>query len=259
MIMDKSCARSPMVSVIMPAYNAGRYIAKSIQSVQNQTVSDWELIVLDDCSADTTVQVVTQLAQKDPRIRLYQNQENLGVARSRNRGLDLCCGEYVAFLDSDDSWYPEKLEIQLNCFRQTGADLVYSSYAIVDASGNNRCAEYAVPSNVDFDGLLKENVIGCSTVMLSGSTAGKFRFSEQVFHEDYVLWLEMLRSGRKAEGVQQVLADYFFHADSKAGNKGKAAWERWQIYRRYFGFSLPKSIWYFGHYALAGLRKYTKV
>ena len=249
----------PLVSVIMPAYNAERYIEKSIRSVQRQTWPDWELIVLDDCSSDRTAEVAAGLAREDDRIRLYTNEQNLGVARTRNRGLELCRGDYVAFLDSDDAWRPEKLELQLKCARETGADLVYTSYAIVDAGGEKKCRDFLVPADVSFEGLLRENVIGCSTVMLSLPVLEGKGFREDFFHEDYVLWLQLLNAGRKAAGVEKVLVDYFFHEDSKAGNKGRAARKRWNIYRRYLGFSVPKSAWYFGHYALAALRKYARL
>jgi len=249
----------PLVSVIMPAYNAAQHVAKSIASVQNQTIADWELIVLDDGSSDATVQTVAVLAEADARIRLYENVQNKGAAGSRNRGLELCRGEYVAFLDSDDLWRPEKLEKQLDCFQKTGADLVYTAYAIVSGEGRQLCRDYLVPASIDFSGLLKENVIGCSTVMLSAKVAAQHRFTEKYYHEDYVLWLEILRAGGKAVGVEQVLTDYWSHSDSKAGNKKKAAWERWRIYRDYLKFPMAKSAWYFACYALASLRKYKKV
>lgn len=250
---------TPRVSVIIPAYEAAAYITKAIRSVQAQTVCDWELIVLDDGSKDDTVQTVAALAQEDPRIRLYPNETNMGVAKTRNRGIALCRGRYVAFLDSDDAWYPEKLQVQLDCLQRTGADLVCSAYAIVDAQGEKICRDYRVPERIDLPVLLKENVIGCSTVMLTGETAKKYRFPEAFYHEDYVLWLEMLRSGCKMAGVDRVLVDYYFHPDSKAGNKQNSAGKRWQIYRKYLGLSFVKSAWYFAHYALAGLRKYKKV
>ena len=256
--MEELRAWKPIVSVIMPAYNAQRYLAQAIRSLQAQTFTQWELIVVDDCSGDDTAQIVSQLAQADPRIRLYRNEQNLGAAKSRNRGLELQEGEFVAFLDSDDVWRPKKLELQVDYMRQTNADLTYTAYAILDAQGRKAFQDYLVPPEVDFDGLLKQNVIGCSTAMLRGEVAKKYRFSEEFYHEDYVLWLEMLRDGCTAAGLREVLVEYRFHEQSKAGNKTKAAAMRWQIYRDYLGLSLPKSIWYFAHYGLSGLRKYRK-
>lgn len=250
---------TPLVSVIMPAYNAAEYIEDSIRSVLEQTVSEVELIVIDDCSVDETIDIVNRLAQKDSRIRLYRNKQNMGTARSRNRGMELCRGVYVAFLDSDDIWHPEKLGKQLERIRQSNADLLYTSYAIVDVSGRRRCEDFHVPSRIDFEGLLKENVIGCSTVLFSRTIAESFRFCEDFYHEDYVLWLQMLKAGCIAEGVTEVLVDYRFHADSRAGNKLSSAQKRWRVYRSYLGLSRTKSLWYLSHYALAGLKKYRKV
>ena len=121
--MECSNEKKPQVSVIMPAYNAGRFLEKAIRSVMAQTVTNWELLVLDDGSSDDTLIIAQRLAQADSRIRVLPNECNMGVAKTRNRGLDLCRGEYVALLDSDDVWYPQKLEAQLALMRETGADL----------------------------------------------------------------------------------------------------------------------------------------
>lgn len=250
------CAKKPLVSVIMPAYNASQYIAKSISSVQAQTFTNWELIVVDDCSQDGTAQLVREFVHDDPRIKLNCNDKNMGVAKTRNFALGLCRGEFVAFLDSDDVWHPDKIELQLECFRQTGASLVYTSYAIVDSEGQKQCEDFIVPASTSFADMLKENVIGCSTVMISGEIARCNRFAEDYFHEDYVLWMQLLQSGHKMAGIRKVLVDYFFHKDSKSANKLNSAKKRWKIYRSYLGLSFVKSSWYFAHYAFAGLKKY---
>lgn len=254
-----SCTQMPLISVIMPAYNAEKYIGKAIQSVQVQTYENWELIVVDDSSTDGTEAVVSRFAQTDSRIRLIKNERNSGVARTRNHGMRLCEGEYVAFLDSDDLWHPQKLEIQVKRLREMEADLVYTSYRIVDALGNKQCADFLVPESITVDGLLKENVIGCSTVLVKSCLVKERGFEEDFFHEDYVLWLQLLQCGCKLVGEPMILVDYFFHADSKAGNKWRAAQKRWQVYHSYLNLPLGKSLWYFAQYTLAGLRKYKKV
>lgn len=250
---------TPLVSVIVPAYNAEKHIAGVIRSVQAQTMADWELIVVDDCSTDGTAAAVEAISGQDSRIRLLCNEKNSGVAKSRNRGLRECRGEYAAFLDSDDTWRPDKLQLQLECAKATGADIVYTSYAIVDEDGGRQCRDFLVPAATTFEELLKENVIGCSTVLLSARAAQKAHFEEEFFHEDYILWLTLLQQGFRAAGVAQVLVDYFFHTDSKAGNKWKAAQKRWRIYRRYLKFPLFKSARYFLCYMTAGLKKYRRI
>ena len=147
---------TPLVSVIMPAYNAAGFIAEAVRSVQKQTLSDWELLILDDGSADATPRILADLAAQDPRIRLLPNSKNLGAAATRNRGIDLAQGQYLAFLDSDDRWHPEKLQTQLQLLEKTGGDLCYCAYAIVGTQGASVRPDYAVPETVDFDRLLRE-------------------------------------------------------------------------------------------------------
>lgn len=249
----------PLISIVMCAYNAEDVIAKTIRSVQAQTVRDWQLLVIDDGSKDKTAEIVKQFSQEDPRILLCINEQNVGVAKSRNRGLSLCRGKYIAFLDSDDMWHPEKLKIQQQTLENTGAALCYTAYAIVDAEGNRVCRDFQVPEETSFQELLGKNVIGCSTVMMTGELGAAYSFKEDFFHEDYVLWLQILQDGHKAVGVKQIMVDYYFHRDSKAGNKQNAALQRWKIYRGYLGFSPVKSLWYFTQYALSALRKYRRL
>ena len=250
---------TPLVSVVMPAYNAAEYIEAAVTSVQRQSFTNWELIVVDDCSSDETCPFVERLARQDPRIRLYHNAQNQGTAYSRNHGLEQCRGDYVALLDSDDIWHPEKLEKQLALIQKEGADLVYTSYAIVDEHGQKRCNDFLVPSQTDFSALLKENVIGCSTVLMTHKVTEQFLFDNTYYHEDYVLWLQMLRSGKRAVGVTDVLVDYRYHSGSRASNKLSSAKRRWTIYRSYLGLSRMKSIRYLMHYGISGLRKYKNI
>lgn len=246
----------PLISVIMPAYNADRYIAEAVDSVRMQTYKNWELLVLDDGSADQSCQIVQALAKEDSRIRLIKNEKNMGVARTRNRGFDLCKGSYVALLDADDLWHPTKLEKQLALLEQTGAQLAYSSYAIVNSQGQKVKGDYLVPETVTFRELLKENVIGCSAVLLRSELLQKHRFQTDFFHEDYVLWLQLLQEGYRAVGCRDVLLSWRFVENSRSFNKKKAAKNRWRIYRDYLHLPLHRSLWAFGHYALRSLRKY---
>lgn len=247
----------PLVSVIMPAYNTERYIEAAVRSVMAQTVTDWELLVLDDCSVDSTCAIAGRLAAEDPRIRLLRGGQNSGVAAVRNWGLTQCRGAYIAFLDSDDLWHPDKLERQLRLMESTGADLCYSAYAIINGAGERVGQPYLVPGRVDFEALLRENVIGCSTVVLRRQTAGNYRFCTDFYHEDYILWLQLLRDGRKAAGCVEILADWRYIPGSRSFNKLSSAKNRWRIYRKYLGLSIGKSIRCFAGYAAAGLKKYS--
>lgn len=246
------------VTVIMPAYNAEQYIESAIRSLQAQTEEDWTLMVMDDCSTDGTCAIVEGLAAEDPRILLFRSRKNLGAARSRNKALEGCKSEFVAFLDSDDLWHPEKLALQLERLEETGADLCYTSYAIIGADGEPARGDYVVPERVDFDALLRENVIGCSTVLLRRRSLGENCFTTAFYHEDYALWLRLLGEGKEAVGCTQVLAQWRYAADSRSFDKRRAAKNRWDIYRKYLGLSLPRSAAAFGAYAAAGLKKYKK-
>lgn len=249
----------PVVSVIMPAFNMQKFIEEAIRSVINQTFTDWELLVIDDCSDDSTCSIVERLAAEDERITLIKNENNIGVAAARNRGLDLCRGSYVAFLDSDDVWHSEKLETQLKLIKNTGADICYSSYSLVDVTNEKVREDYLVPQQVKYEELLKENVIGCSTVVLDVTIAQKYRFNEELYHEDYVLWLFILRDGYMAVGCPEVLVNWRFFEDSRSFNKFESAKNRWRIYRRCLKLSFFKSIQLLVYYALAGLKKYRKI
>lgn len=247
-----------LVSVVMPAYNAAPYLRAAVASVQAQTHRDWELIIVDDCSPDDTYTIAEGLAKEDSRIRPFRNPRNSGAAATRNYGVSQSRGAYVAFLDSDDTWRPEKLERQLARLRSAGADLCYTSYALVSENGERCRGDYIVPETVDYPALLKENVIGCSTILLTAELAHRFPFEQEFYHEDYVLWLKMLRAGAVAVGCTQVLTSWCYRENSRSYNKVRGLRERWRIYRKAAGLSVCKSLYYLTHYVWAGLRKYRR-
>lgn len=246
----------PLVSVIMPAYNTEEYIEDAVRSVMTQTFQNWELLVVDDHSTDSTCAIIESLATEDDRIILIKNENNLGVSKTRNRGLSLAKGDYIAFLDGDDVWAEDKLEKQLKTLHETGADFSYTSYSIIDKNGNRLRPDYCVPPAIDYNGLLKENVIGCSTVMMSASIAKEYSFNANYFHEDYLLWLRLLSNGYRAAGCRDVLTSWRMTSASRSANKFRGAVHRWRIYRDYLELSLPKSLWFFLNYALLSLKKY---
>lgn len=247
---------SGKVSVIMPAYNAERFIEKAIRSVIAQTYENWELLVIDDCSSDGTLEIAKKLAKEDERIKVLKNEQNMGVARTRNRGLDMCGGDYIALLDSDDIWLPEKTEQQLKKMQEKEAVFSYSSYSIIDAFGEKTKADYIVPEKIDFEGLLKENIFCCSSMLFSAAVVENIRFNHEFYHEDYIFGLQILEKGYKAVGCEEVLLNWRYIENSRSFNKIKSAKNRWKIYRDFLEFPLPKSFWYFMNYALAGIRKY---
>ena len=246
----------PLVTVIIPVYRSSLYIEAAIRSVMAQTITNWELIVIDDYSDDGTPEIVRSLAQEDTRIRLVCNERNMGVARTRNRGMDMARGSYIALLDSDDVWLPDKLERQLSLMAREKADLCYCSYAIVNAQGERCRPDYLVPESADFNLLLKENVIGCSTVVMSRRTVEDHRFTTDFYHEDYVFWVTLLQEGFRAVGCTEPLVHWRFIESSRSYDKRKAAISRWRIYRDYLHLSIGRSLSSFVAYFAASTKKY---
>lgn len=248
----------PLVSVIMPAYNAARFIEEAIQSVQAQTITNWELLVIDDGSKDESLRIAQQLAKDDIRISAISNAENMGVAKTRNRGIDMARGQYIAFLDSDDVWHPEKLARQIAVMQEKSADIGYCSYRIIGESGEQARADYLVPETARFEDILKENYIQCSAMLIRTEVLRKIHFNTEYYHEDYILGLDILRAGYCAAGCNETLLSWRYLENSRSFNKKKSAKNRWRIYRNYLRFPLLKCACLFSYYTIAGLRKYLR-
>lgn len=253
---EKRPESTPLVSVIMPAYNAEKYIEQAIRSVQKQTVRSWELIVVDDRSTDKTAEQIRRLAAEDMRIIPVYSETNHGAAESRNIALRQCRGEFVALLDADDVWHPQKLERELERARETDADLVYSSYAMIDEQGTRCFSDFIVEESTDLQSMLNCNTIGCSTVLMKAKVLEKRPFVTDFYHEDYVMWLSLLQAGCKAVGVRDILVDYRVARGSRSFNKLKSAKNRWRVYRDYLKLPLIPSVKAMAGYAINGLKKY---
>ena len=253
--MAESMKDRPLISVIMPAYNAEKYIAEAIQSVISQTYTNWQLLIIDDCSTDRTAEIAEEFEKSDQRIRVLRNPQNIGVAKTRNRGFDLAKGEWLALLDSDDRWHKEKLEKQLALADNSDADIIYCSYALTDENGKH-LSDYKVPQITTYCDMLKECVLSCSTVLLHSRILTNHRFLYDYYQEDYAFWLELLRSGYKAEACCDVLADYRIINGSRSRNKLRSAKNRWIVYRKVEKLSLIKSVRVFVPYAFRGIAKY---
>lgn len=253
---EKRSESTPLVSVIMPAYNAEKYIEQAIRSVQKQTVRSWELIVVDDRSTDKTAEQIRRLAAEDMRIIPVYSETNHGAAESRNIALRQCRGEFVALLDADDVWHPQKLERELERARETDADLVYSSYAMIDEQGTRCFSDFIVEESTDLQSMLNCNTIGCSTVLMKAKVLEKRPFVTDFYHEDYVMWLSLLQAGCTAVGVRDILVDYRVARGSRSFNKLKSAKNRWRVYRDYLKLPLIPSVKAMAGYAINGLKKY---
>jgi len=245
-IKDKSGWRQGLVSIIMPAHNSQGSLGESVQSVLFQSYSDWELLLVDDASTDGTLALAQRLASEDSRVRVLALEQNVGVAEARNRGISAARGQYLTFLDSDDLWLPDKLQIQIDFMRSTGAGFSFAQYRRIGRDGS-LSNPVKVPLSVSYEGLLRGNSIGCLTVAID-----RYQIPEvlmpHIKHEDYVTWLKVLKRGHIAYGIPQDLARYRVTSSSVSSDKRRSASWTWNIYRRVEGLSLIKSAWCFLHY-----------
>lgn len=245
-----------LISVIMAAYNADQTIAQAIHSVLTQTYKNLELIIVDDCSTDTTIQVISSF--NDKRIRLICNEKNSGVSYTRQRAAKNANGRWIAVLDSDDAWTNTKLELQANVQKETNASLLFTGSAFMDVYGEKIDWELHVPPKIDYHKLLRQNLISNSSVLVKKALYLKYSNSDKnsdLAHEDFVCWLRMLKDGYIAYGIDQPLLIYRLSGNSKSGNKLKAAKMNWNTYRA-VGLSLPASCYYMLWYTVNGLKKY---
>lgn len=244
-----------LVSIIVPVYNCVRYVKEAINSALNQTMGEFEIIIVDDGSTDGTAAVISTFICES-RVRLIWHKCNMGVAYSRNEALILARGKFICFLDGDDVWLPDKLEKQLKFIQQWDYDICYTAYDFIDKNGFLCGKTYQVPEKISWKELLYENVIGCSTVMCATELFSDCKFRAEYAHEDYVLWLELLQNGYLAGGLQEVLVRYRLLPKSRSGNKKKAAINRWKIYRKFLGLNLYQAIRAFLLYLYFGIKKY---
>jgi len=235
-----------LVSIVMPARDSQRFIRESIRSVISQSYSAWELLVVDDASSDATLEVVREAANDDSRIRVIQLAKNVGIAAARNAGIQSARGQFLAFLDSDDLWLKEKLQVQVGFMRHHDAAFSFTSYRRFGPDGA-LSPPVRVPGSLDYEQLLKGNVIGCLTVMIDRNRVSDFLMRE-VRHEDYVGWLQILKQGHTALGIQEDLALYRISPTSVSSDKMRSAAWTWNIYRRVEGLSYWKSVKCFAQY-----------
>lgn len=244
----------PSVSIITPAFNASRTIGQTIRSVQGQTFQNWEMIVVDDRSTDDTCAIVKNFAASDSRIRLQQQLINGGPARARNAALKTAEGRYIAFLDSDDYWLPEKLERQLTFMTAKDVALSYTFYRRFREGGESLEPLVQLPRTLAYKDLLKNTAIACLTVMVDRERTGPIEFPV-IRHEDYALWLRLLKQGFVAHGLMEDLARYRVSGGSVSGNKLKSATWVWNIYRTVEKLSLPYASWCFVNYVWNAYRR----
>ena len=241
----------PLVSVITPVFNSARYLPETYESLLAQSYNNWEWVVTDDCSSDDSWKILSDISKSDPRVKVHRNGVNSGAAVSRNVAIDKSVGDFIAFLDSDDYWFPDKLLRQIE-FMGDGIDFSFTAYEIMNDSGQslgkvvdgNRFAAFGYK-----DMLLKSATIGCSTVILRRSAFSDISMPLIRTGQDYALWLKLLKTGTCAHLFSRVLTRYRISPNSISRNKLKKAKRQWSIYRDLEGLSLLNSVYCFLFYA----------
>ncbi|ENL0468841.1 glycosyltransferase family 2 protein [Escherichia coli] len=245
----------PAVSIIMPSFNSEETIQAAIESVRAQTYSNWELIISDDNSSDSTVEIVERNVLHEPRIILIQHSENRGAGFSRNEAISKARGKYIAFLDSDDIWHEKKLEIQIRFMSERKLALSYTQYQKINMEGVK--GKIIIPPSVtSYSELLKSNVIGCLTAVYDQEILGKMYMPLIRKRQDMALWLDILKKVEFAYCVPEVLAFYREGHNSLSSNKIKILSSQWEFYRGYLKFGIFRSAYYFSFYVFKALKKH---
>ncbi len=244
---------SELVSIIMPSYNTGRFIAESIHSVMAQTYTNWELIIVDDCSTDNTKEILSLYCHCEERsdeaihngckIRVLQNATNSGAAVSRNRALREARGKYIAFLDSDDLWAPDKLEKQIRFMEENGYDFTYTKYNEIDENGSALGVVVGGPAHIGKTGMFNYCWPGCLTVMYNREAVGDIQIADIKKNNDYAMWLKIIRKA-KCHLLPEVLASYRKRTGS-ISNHSYTALIKWhyKLYREAEGMNPISSLW----------------
>lgn len=219
-----------LVSIITPVHNAERFLPSCLNSVAAQTHKEWEHILVDDCSNDTSWAILERAAERDDRIRIFRLDTNSGAGVARNKAIEMARGNYIAFVDSDDRWYPEKLAKQLAFMKQNKYYFTFTSYDKLDEQGDLQTRIVNAKPEVTYKNALYKNPIGCLTAMYSVGYFGKQYMPEIRKRQDYALWLKLLKKAN-AYGLNEVLASYRMRGNSISSNKFSLLKYEWKIYR----------------------------
>lgn len=247
------------VSVIMPVYNASCFLREAIDSVLNQTYTDIELILIDDCSTDNSYDILCEYEQKDDRVRVFKNECNKGVSYTRNFGVSMAQFDYVALIDSDDLWHEDKLQKQLDIIsKYPDTDICYTASAFVNTQGEKLDFVFSVPEAVEYRELLKQNIISCSSVLIKHELLKKYPMAHDGMHEDFAVWLSVLKNGGVARGINEPLLIYRVSSKSKSGNKFKSMIMNYRTYE-YIGLNFVSRLYYMVYYIVRGIKKHSSI
>lgn len=231
----------PLVSVIMPTYNSEDTVVRAIESVLGQTYLNWELLITDDGSTDRTSIYLKAIELQDRRIQVVYLEKNVGAGLARNRSIENASGRYIAFLDSDDSWHPEKLERHVMFMIRGNVALSYTAYNVYDID-NQFVRTVKIKNKVTIDDMLKSNYIGCSTAIYDVSLIGKFYMSSIRKRQDYGLWFSILSKTGEAYGLNETLTKYWQLPGSVSSNKFRLIGDQYKFFNRELKLGFFKSV-----------------
>jgi teichuronic acid biosynthesis glycosyltransferase TuaG len=244
---------SPRVSVITPVWNAAATLGETVASVQAQSVGDWEMLLVDDGSTDGSRALAEALAAADPRLRVLGWSQNHGPAAARNAAIRAAQGRYIAFLDADDRWRPEKLARQVGYMEQTGVPFTFTAYQRIDPEGRP-LGPVVPPVRLTYRELLRGNVVGCLTAVYDARALGKMEMPDLRRRQDFGLWLALLRFGAEAHGLSEELADYRVRPGSLSADRLAALAANWRLLREVERLSPPQAGFYLLHHVARALR-----
>ena len=250
--------RVPAVSIVTPVYNVENWIEATMDSVRAQTFQDWEMLLVEDGSTDRTVPVIQKYLERtgENRIRLIRQEKNGGAARARNRGVQEASGRYIAYVDADDLWEPEKLEHQIAYMQEHSAAFGFTGYEFADEQGRGLGKIVRVPERLDYGEALKNTTIFTSTVMFDTERIPKDQLEMPIIKsEDTALWWRVLRQGYLAYGLDENLVKYRRAGKSLSSNKLEAIRRIWNLYRKAEGLSVPSSARYFFYWAVRAVKR----
>ena len=247
---------NPLVSIITPSYNSAKFIAETIQSVQNQTYQNWEMIIIDDGSSDETESVVFAIIQNDNRIQFHKLTQNSGPALARNTGIEKASGNYMTFIDADDIWFPTFIENNIKTINETGIPFVFSSYRRSNEQLEFVYSDFIVPQKVSYTDILKSNSISCLTAFVDIKKLGKKYMPLIRKRQDMGLWLNYLKVIPFAYGIQETQAIYRIRENSLSRKKSDLIKYQWQFYRDIEKLTIFQSFYYMLHWMYRGFMKY---
>jgi len=247
--------KNNLVSIITPSYKSVKFIKETIDSVLVQTYTNWEMIVVDDCSPDDSNELIENYILKDSRIKFIKLEKNSGPAVARNRAIEEAVGRYIAFLDADDLWMPQKLEKQISFMNEQKCALSYTSYYVI-SEDNEELGLFTTKEQINYSDLLKTNSIGCLTAIYDTDILGKVLMPNIIKKQDYALWLKILKQIDYAKGIVEPLAYYRIVENSVSSNKMVGIKYIWEIFREVEKLNIFKSMYYFSYYVYYGMKKY---